>query len=40
VASAMDSPSCGMMMGMEGMLLTHERNSFREAAAMLRVVGR
>jgi len=51
VASAMDSPSCGMMMGMLGMAgraremgigsrVVHARRTFRAAAAMLRVVGR
>ena len=51
LASAMDSPSCGMMMGMEGIgnfdlqfaiydFHNHWRNRFLAAAAMLRAVGR
>ena len=38
VASAMDSPSCGMMMGICG--ISQSRKRFLAAAAMLRAVGR
>ena len=39
VASAMDSPNCGMMMGICG-IHGYIRNRLRAAATMLRAVGR